>query len=208
MGGKNLLRELIDHYLEFVDSNHEQDLAGFAEWLQDRTRVEDKLEPHLQSEISNKGLVLAIAEHWGRLSQFTAVWGKMAFQSLPINTFAEYGLLKVTAELNIPTKTDLVEMSMLEKSTCYEIIRRLQQLELIEEKKDQQDKRIRRVKLTAEGEKWIKQGDEQLAKIARVLVGDLNRKNQSQLLGMLLQLNNFHARLYQQDHQQVRRNYF
>ncbi|PHN02814.1 hypothetical protein CRP01_29990 [Flavilitoribacter nigricans DSM 23189 = NBRC 102662] len=204
------MRELVDHYLEYAGSNHKQELPEFAAWLRDRTQAKagTELSPQLQDAVKYKGLVLAVAEQWGRLSQFAAVWSKMAFATLPIKTFAEYGLLKYISELNNPTKTDLVEMSMLEKSTCYEIIRRLQQMDLVEEDRDAADKRIRRVRLTPAGQEVVSGGDEQLLKISRVLVGDLDREHQTQLLGILIQLNDFHFRLYQQDHEVVRKDYF
>lgn len=201
----HLLRDLIDRFIAYSNTDRRQSMKHFAQWLQEQEDRSDSTETG--SEMTGRDLSLAIAEQWGRLSQYATVWGKLAFQQLPVNSYAEFGLLQYIAQLEHPTKSDLVERSMLEKSTCYEIIRRLRQLELIEEERDTEDGRIRRVRLTTLGRQWLEEGERQLGKIAGLLVGDTSRDQQAQLLAILQQLNDFHARLYAKDHDSVRQDY-
>ncbi|MDQ1096839.1 MULTISPECIES: MarR family winged helix-turn-helix transcriptional regulator [Chryseobacterium] len=87
-----------------------------------------------------------------------------------------------------------IECSGHEKLTGTQILKRLLDYGLIEERHDEADKRSKTLKLTEKGEAMFHQSVEKVDMTSQVLSGSLNEKDQ--LLVLLRKLNEFHAHLY------------
>lgn len=200
--------ELLNYWQEYI-GNHTPELSGFAQWLLDHKGKETEKKPQAEDgdyHSPSKHYILEeyslddqITLFWGRLIRYTHLWSKKALQNLSIHSIEEYGLLKSVELLKSARKSDLVKYSLLESTTCFEMIKRLVRTGFLKESVDTQDKRSRRVALTSQGKKTISEADVQMKQLSALLMGDLNEEQKTELLLLLRQLNLFHENLYHSD---------
>jgi DNA-binding MarR family transcriptional regulator len=67
---------------------------------------------------------------------------------------------------------------------------------MVEEKNDADDRRSKRLKLTAKGEKVFHESVESVNRTSRLLSGKLDKEEREELLKLLKKLNEFHSHLY------------
>ena len=133
----------------------------------------------------------------GRLSQFGELWGKLAFQELPIRNFEDYSILKHVEGHPACSKKELSQVLLGEPSTAFEIIKRLIREGLLEDYQDEADRRVRRVKLTKSGKGTLEQADVQAGKVARLLTGRTSEKDLGYLVRLFKSLDDFHTSIYE-----------
>jgi DNA-binding MarR family transcriptional regulator len=144
------------------------------------------------------GTIMGYAEHWS----------KLGFQDLPIRGFMEFGILKFIEMSGHPSKKTVAEKSLAENSTVFECLKRLIRQELIMEYADNQDRRVKRVCLTRQGEEITTRATEKAQQLSSLLVGDLTREEKAGLTAILNRLNTFHQHLYQEkSNEEVMENY-
>jgi DNA-binding MarR family transcriptional regulator len=194
--------ELINYWKEFTE-DHTADLSDFGRWLQKKELPTPELSSnrpdtsfrdryiHEQVPVADQ-----IVLHWGRLLRFTQLWSKKAVSGLPINSVEEYGLLKSVALLGSVRKSVLVKSTLLETTTCFEMIKRLAKAGYLAEDVDPDDKRSRKVSLTGEGKVLTDRCDIEMKKLSTLLLGNISEAQKSSLLEVLRSLDTFHAGLY------------
>lgn len=198
--------QLLNYWQEYTHQ-HDDDIFSFANWLsvqQDKRdeKVKDTQEtgsPSKQYIHHEYSLDDQLTLLWARLIRYTHLWSRKALQNSHINTVEEYGLLKSVELLKKAKKSDLIKFSLLESTTCFEMIKRLEKAGYLAETVDPQDKRSRLVSLTTQGKKTIGDADLHMKKLSKLLMGDLKVEQKSDLLLLLRKLNIFHENLYQTD---------
>lgn len=187
-----VIKELIDLWLEYSASSPEGSLAGFAKWMSNRLGSSD---PEEQKTLDHTRI--SIGELFGRLINYTELWGKLAFQDLPIRQFEDFGILTNVKYMGNPSKNELANLLIIEKSTVFEIIKRLVRDGLLQEEKDQHDKRIRRVRLTDKGAQVAEQAMIQAKKVSVLLLGDSSPEEVHMLHQKFTELDGFHRAHYE-----------
>lgn len=200
--------QLLNYWQEYI-SNHSPDVHAFACWLIDQKEKEaEKTHKSEGGEYDSPSRHYILAKYslddqitmlWGRLIRYTHLWSKKALQGLSIHSLEEYGLLKSVELLKSARKSDLVRYSLLENTTCFEMIKRLIRAGYLVESVDEEDKRSRRVALTSQGKDSIREADQRMKQLSMLLAGDLEEAQKSDLLQLLRQLNLFHENLYHSD---------
>lgn len=94
------------------------------------------------------------------------------------------------------TKTQLIEKNGHEKQSGIEIIKRLTKNKLISEMPDETDKRSVRISVTPKGKKVFKESMKDVTSIAKIMCGNLDSEEKTQLLQSLKKLNDFHNTIY------------
>ncbi len=97
------------------------------------------------------------------------------------------------------TKTELCNHNLLEITSGNEIIKRLLKNKLIEEYKDPDDRRSKRVKITDEGKKLLIQSFSKMDKVSRIVAGNLGTEEKIELLTILNKLDDFHKVIHDND---------
>ncbi|MEK6478914.1 winged helix DNA-binding protein [Catalinimonas sp. 4WD22] len=198
--------QLLNYWQKYTHQ-HDDDLFSFANWLsvqiekgdkkvKDTQETESPSKQYIHHEYSLDDQLTLL---WARLIRYTHLWSKKALQDSHINTVEEYGLLKSVELLKKARKSDLIKFSLLESTTCFEMIKRLEKAGYLAETVDPQDKRSRLVSLTSQGKKTVADADLHMKKLSKLLMGDLGEKQKSELLLLLRKLNVFHENLYQTD---------
>ena len=186
---------LLQAWDSYSQENPDATLAGFGAWLQHtqgspkETTVPTSLSSSLDEDLFSL---------WGRLMRFTERWAKRAFEETPIRTLEEHGILMYIAQHGSPTKSEVAQHSLMEQTTCLEILKRLQRQELLSEFKDPNDRRSRRVELTEAGRYLVKDELQMRGKqLASLMAGPMPTNAKLQLVGQLQELAQFQANLLQ-----------
>lgn len=192
--------DLLHQVKEFENSESckpHSSVEDFRLWLNDKKYREEsptklfKNEKHevsfIENEICKQVLLL------GRYSKQLIRKGLGEFPELANEEFTY--LYRLKDEPNL-TKIQLIERNGHEKQTGTQIIKRLLEYGLIEEKNDSEDKRSKRLTITEKGKDYFHRSVEKVNMTSRILAGKLEDKEKAELLELLKKLNDFHSHLY------------
>lgn len=192
--------DLLFQVKEFENSDSykpNSSVDDFRTWLNDRKYLAEsptklfKNEKHqvsfTENEICKQVLLL------GRYSKLLIRKGLSDFPHLANEEFTYLYRLKDEPFL---TKIQLIEKNGHEKQTGTQIIKRLLEAGLLEEQNDQDDKRSKRLSLTASGEKTFHDSVSNVNQTSKILSGKLDTEERKELLRILRKLNEFHTHLY------------
>ncbi|MEM0941371.1 MAG: winged helix DNA-binding protein [Bacteroidota bacterium] len=189
--GKIIL-ELMGLWVAYSDNQSDRSIKSFAKWLNNKVNPQEGLDA---TDMHAKKMELG--EVFGRLVNFIELWAKLAFKDLPIRHFEDYGILTGAKYMHNPSKNELANIILDQKSTVFEIIKRLRRDGLLEEEVEKEDKRMRRVKLTNYGNEVLEKAQQQAAKVADLLIGDLSDAEVIWILEKFKELDKFHTAKYE-----------
>lgn len=195
---------LLTYWKEFSEKES-GDLAAFGKWLE--THAENQIaqpspEPkdnasfrdqYIHDDVSVEDRIVLL---WGRLQRFTHLWSRKALKDLPLHSIEEFGLIKTVELLREVRKSDLVKHTLMETTTCFEMIKRLVKAGYLEEEVDPDDRRSRKVSLTRKGKLLSEKSEPQIKMLSRLLIGNISQSQKLALLDVLQALDGFHTELY------------
>lgn len=194
--------DLIHQVKEFESSDAcrpHATVEDFRSWMNDKKYREEsptklfKNEHHqvsfTENEICKQVLLL------GRYSKQLIRKGLTDFPELANEEFTY--LYRLKDEPNL-TKIQLIERNGHEKQTGTQIIRRLLEYGMVEEKNDLEDKRSKRLNLTDKGKEYFHRSVEKVNMTSKILSGKLENSEKAELLELLRKLNDFHSHIYNQ----------
>lgn len=188
-----IIHELIGHWATYSKKRPNPSIEGFSSWLKNTLATSEE-----QSKISLREKKMHLGRVFGRIINFTEMWGKLAFKDLPIKQFEDFGILIEVKYRGNPSKNEVANLLLNEKSTAFEIIKRLIREGMLDEQIDQGDKRIRRVELTPFGKEVLKRAEVQAGKVSEILMGDSTEEEIDTMISKLEELDQFHTKLYEQ----------
>jgi len=181
---------LLENWENFNRENPQKDIYDFAQWLLASRQEQQK---ELLKPVENEDNAARVAVLITRLQKYLALYVKPTVQQLGFTKEHEYNFLYQVSRMNRPKKNDLSKENMVEFSTGRDIIKRLIQKNLITEKPDPEDKRAMLLALTAKGKKILDRSFELMAGSFSDFLGDLSKREQTQLIALLTKLNHFQA---------------
>ncbi|MCX8526325.1 MarR family winged helix-turn-helix transcriptional regulator [Chryseobacterium formosus] len=192
--------DLLHHVKEFEDSDAckpNSSVEDFRVWMNDKKYADEsptklfKNENHkvsfTENEICKQVLLL------GRYSKLLIRKGLGEFPELANEEFTYLYRLKDEPFL---TKIQLIEKNGHEKQTGTQIIKRLLEAGFLEEKNDEDDKRSKRLNLTAKGEEIFHASVSNVNITSKILSGKLDDTEKAEFLKILKKLNEFHSHIY------------
>lgn len=192
--------DLLHHVKEFENSSACKpncSVEDFRMWMNEKKYTEEsptklfKNENHqvsfTENEICKQVLLL------GRYSKLLIRKGLSDFPELANEEFTYLYRLKDEPFLS---KIQLIEKNGHEKQTGTQIIKRLLEAGLVEEKNDESDKRSKRLNLTELGEKKFHESVKKVNQASLILSGSLTDDEKKEFLALLKKLNEFHASVY------------
>lgn len=195
---------LLELYREFLKKNPTGSLNEFGKNLSYENEV-DKKEDHL-AQMSKKMPFPFPAQSadeyigwaWGRMMSFTLIWEKKAFANEPIHNLSELGVALFVMSHEGCSKSEVAQHSLAEKTTIFEIIKRLVKNGILEEKLNETDKRSKHLKLTAQGKAICFSLMKRAQEVSQHLVGNLDKSEKVNLFDSLIKLDGYHQHCYQQ----------
>src|SRR5258705_8849767 len=116
------------------------------------------------------GLLLKII---GRISKLNMNYANLALKGTGLNQIEEFGILVTIRHEKNPKKTEVIYAILFELSSGTDMLTRLKCRGLIKEYNDKDDKRSKRLELTAKGEKVDELCKTKISKNATMMMHDL-----------------------------------
>lgn len=129
-----------------------------------------------------EGLLLKII---GRIGKLNMSYANIALEGTGLNQIEEFGILQTIKQGKSPRKTEVIYANLFELSSGTDMLARLQKRGLIKESADKEDKRSKRLELTAKGEKVIKTSTARIEKNATMLLHTLAEEDQDLCIQLL-----------------------
>jgi len=189
--------QLLQAFRKFQESVHSEDLGLFGQWLTQEYGPKATFGTD-DAEVDAEGSDIMGAYLLGSLAAYLEVWVKMYFQDLPIRSLSDFGILKTIEAMGSPSKKEVAQRVVMEHSTCIESIKRLVRQDLLREETDEKDRRLKRVTLSAQGRVVVHDLEEQMRKLGKLLMGNLEEREKNTLIPLLNKLKGFHDGLYDQ----------
>lgn len=202
---KDVLVEIIEHFHHFdmeYHSDKNYNLKDFIGYLNARDEVEKmsmrkidgEAEKHIQTlrEESNSDTSILIT----LMFRYAKSYIKKALHKSSIQTADEFAFLITLMTHDSLTKTELINKHVMEKTSGAEVIKRLLNQKMIREFADETDKRSVRVTVTPKGKKELEKVLPEMAKVSRIVVGNLTVPEINTLSYLLKKLDFFHNDIF------------
>lgn len=185
--------ELVSQWVAYQEAHADTSLQDFCLWYLSNQQAAP-LPNDLFDETPMNGL---LGKLMGRVSQYDHHYSKKALQVLGLNNVDDVMYLHVIRYLGgAPRKSELIKHMLSEFPSGIEIIRRLVKLGLIDEVPDEQDKRSKRVRLTAPGEALLTASYDYLHRAGELMYGPLGETEKLVLVRLLEKVDQFHTDHY------------
>jgi DNA-binding MarR family transcriptional regulator len=134
----------------------------------------------------------------GRISKLNMAFGNLALRHTDLNQIEEFGLLMTIRQEKNPRKTDVIYSNLFELSSGTDMLNRLKKKGLIREYADKQDKRSKRLMLTAKGEKAVEAAFMRIYKNATMMTSGLSDQDKELCIQLLKNIEIKFSALWQQ----------
>ena len=175
--------ELINLWAEFIKQHPDAGIEDFCRY-----------QLLIQREADNRDLVggvipleadALLMKIIGRITKMHSIYVDAGFQDLPLNHIEEFGILATINKYKNPKKSEVVYANLMELSSGTDIFRRLKEKGLITEYSDMDDKRSKRVELTAEGRRVMTEGHQIARKLASMMFHELSEEDKQLCIQLL-----------------------
>jgi DNA-binding MarR family transcriptional regulator len=176
--------ELVNHWGAFEEKHPNGSLEDFCRHYLAQ-QAQQKIEGTLVGGVVpsfNDGLLLKII---GRIQKLNMNYANLALKGTDLNQIEEYGILQTIKQDKNPKKTEIIYANLLELSSGTDMLTRLKTRGLIEEYDDSEDKRSKRIELTAKGEKAIEATKLKIFKNAKLIMNDLSEDDKALCIQLL-----------------------
>lgn len=202
---KEVLIDIIDQLYAFdtdYQGNNPYSLKEFVGYLNARVgtenfsmrKIEGEEQPHIQTlrheSQSDTAILITL------MFRYAKGYIKKALHDSVIQTADEFAFLITLMTHESLTKTELINKQVMEKTSGVEVIKRLLGQKLIREFADEQDKRSVRVSITPKGKKELEKVLPDMAKVSRIVVGNLTEPEINTLSYLLKKLDFYHNDIF------------
>ena len=130
----------------------------------------------------NDGLLLKII---GRISKLNMNYANLALKGTGLNQIEEFGILLTIKQEKNPKKTEVIYANLYELSSGTDMLARMKKRGLIKEYDDKEDRRSKRLELTAKGEKIAEACKTKILKNATMMMNDLTEDDKQLCIQLL-----------------------
>jgi DNA-binding MarR family transcriptional regulator len=130
----------------------------------------------------NDGLLLKII---GRISKLNMNYANLALKGTGLNQIEEFGILLTIKQEKNPKKTEVIYANLYELSSGTDMLARMKKRGLIKEYDDKEDRRSKRLELTAKGEKIAEACKIKILKNATMMMSDLTEDDKQLCIQLL-----------------------
>jgi DNA-binding MarR family transcriptional regulator len=194
---KNKTVELVNQWNAFEQKHPQGEIADFCRYFLEKSKNKKNAEVSQSPLPLNARLATSIV----RLSRFAQFYSRRVLDGLELNNIDDFTYILTLNQLKNPKKSTLIEENITEFSTGSEIINRLRRLGFIKEYPDKEDKRSKRLELTAKGKKILDLCFERIKKsngAGAMLLNNLAEDDKELVYQILNPLDKLHTNAYRQ----------
>lgn len=177
---------LVNAWGKFEENHPDGDIEDFCRHYLARRRPQakepkDPLVGGVVPPVAD-GLLLKII---GRIHKLNFSYANMALKGTELNQIEEFGILLTIKQEKNPRKTEVIYANLFELSSGTDMLGRMIKRGLIKEYDDVEDKRSKRIELTAKGEKAIAMSFPRVRKMAEMMLNDLTEDDKQLCIQLL-----------------------
>lgn len=194
---KQVISEL-ETFEQQTPAENEQTLANFSAWLGGQVTPPNPadVDASPDSLFGGESPETLISIMVSYLYRYTRLYSKKALEHSQLTTIDEFVYLVMLLEGPPPTKSELIDRNIHEKTTGIEVLRRLLAYGLIEQFDDPDDRRSKRLKLTDRGRAEVLHVMPFMRQVATLVGGNLSLAEKIQLVHLLNKLHLFHNPIF------------
>jgi DNA-binding MarR family transcriptional regulator len=132
-----------------------------------------------------------------KIGKFHIMYSNMALAGSGLDQIEEFGILVIIHNRTNPIKSEVIYDNLLELSSGTNMLIRLKKRGLISEYSDKEDKRVKRLKLTAKGEETLKKAKVEVLRVAGMMVHSLTEYDKQLCIQMLNPIHNKFSAVFQ-----------
>lgn len=187
----NIIAELIEQLKQFeVEKGQEpQDIKEFTIWLNQSIFENNNSnnQSHHSNDIDMELTFLLVMQ-----SKHYKTYCKKALQNSDINSPDEYSFLYHLTLVESFRKMELIHIHLLEAPSGIEVIKRLLKKDFIEEFDDKDDKRAKRIRITAKGKQETDKITPKMKLVYSKMSAEMSLNEKIHVISFLKQLNDYH----------------
>ena len=145
---------------------------------------------------TSEGLLLKMI---GRIHRLNMSYANNAIENTGIKQVEEFGILLTVQQERNPKKSEVIYANLFELSSGTDMLNRLIKRGLIKEYDDKDDKRSKRIELTAAGMKAIELCTARMRKVASMMTIDLSEDDKQLCIQLLKNIEVKYSGLWQQN---------
>jgi DNA-binding MarR family transcriptional regulator len=146
----------------------------------------------LRPDINGRLLILL-----RRIGKFHIVYSNKALEGTGLDQMEEFGILVTIFNQKNPIKSEAIYNNIMELSSGTNMLIRMKKRGLVNEYADQEDKRVKRLKLTEKGVATLLQAKDKVLKVAHMMVHDLTDDDKQLCMQLLNPVNDRFTGMYQ-----------
>jgi DNA-binding MarR family transcriptional regulator len=176
--------ELVNHWGEFEQKHPEGNIEDFCRHYlaHQQYRADEGILVGGVVPSFDDGLLMKIV---GRISKLNMAYANIALKGTGLNQIEEFGMLMTIRKQGNPRKTDVINANLFELSSGTDMLNRMKKRGLIKEYGDQEDKRSKRIELTALGEQVAVECSGRIGKNAKMLMAQLDNEDKALCIQIL-----------------------
>jgi DNA-binding MarR family transcriptional regulator len=124
-----------------------------------------------------------------RIGKFHMGYSNKALEVTELNQIEEFGILVTIFNQKNPIKSEAIYNNIMELSSGTNMLIRMKKKGLVSEYADKEDKRVKRLKLTAKGEETLIKAKELVLKVAHMMAHDLTDDDKQLCIRLLSPIN-------------------
>lgn len=190
------------------ETKEEANVVDFGAWLINNQSKESKLaviteESPINQIVANEPppsnyINSQLSNLLKRIYKFDLMYAKKALDKSELNNYEDFSYLATLYEVENPRKSELILMNISEFTSGIEVIKRLVKMGLAEERVDPEDRRSKRIMITAKGREIYQQCLPEMSQISDMLFLNLSSPDKQHLLSLLEPINAIHTSLINQ----------
>jgi DNA-binding MarR family transcriptional regulator len=132
-----------------------------------------------------------------RIGKFHIAYSNKALEGTGLDQMEEFGILVTIYNQKNPIKSEAIYNNIMELSSGTNMLIRLKKRGLVSEYNDEQDKRVKRLKLTAKGEATLLKAKDLVLKVAHMMVNALSDEDKRLCIQLLTPIDQRFSGLFQ-----------
>ncbi len=194
------IQQLINFWQQYEETTGNTDFCKFGLWLSSDTK-KSKIsfnEHKIEKDIKDLGTKLPeqFVFIFIKLNRYLEFYSKKFFEGLIINNITEFAFLYTANKEASMKKSEIINRHQIEYTTGIDIIKRLIKLGVMEEARDELDKRSKRITITSEGKKVLIEALIRMNKIYDVFFKGFGPERLEPVISVLSDMQDMHSRIH------------
>jgi DNA-binding MarR family transcriptional regulator len=198
----DLIKAVVELVQQFSEQNevkavYSNNLQGFTEWLiascKSASEQEDPDWREKQLESSSDIIINTLLI---RMSRYAKSYSRSSISNSVFTSQDDIIYLISLKMIGAMTKMELIRRNIQEKSSGIVIINRLIRNSWAEQTVTEKDKRTKHIQITEKGLSVLEEHMDEIGKVSKAMVGNLDYSEQKLLIAILSKLDEFHDNFY------------